>query len=218
MGEHFGFPDRHLGTMQDPDVKGRQCSEFYPPALLLGAHTGGARHALLHRRHVPGRVQELHVHRPARVVEPHPAGRLRRGERHARRPGQADDAALPRRAARGQQLPRPADRRAAAAGLARCWSATSRWGPSTASPIRSEDAGNPAGGGLPGRRPFPGRHRLRAMRRAAGRWSRRANAAPATAPLASPRCRTSPRWPAYRRVHHAAADPAAGEDPHSRRR
>ena len=39
MGEHFGFPYCHMGTMQDPDVKGRQCSEFSPPALLLGAHT-----------------------------------------------------------------------------------------------------------------------------------------------------------------------------------
>ena len=38
-GEHFGFPYCHTGSMQDPDVKGRQCSEFSPPALLLGAHT-----------------------------------------------------------------------------------------------------------------------------------------------------------------------------------
>jgi glucose/arabinose dehydrogenase len=38
-GQHFGFPYCHMGTMQDPDVKGRQCSEFSPPALLLGAHT-----------------------------------------------------------------------------------------------------------------------------------------------------------------------------------
>ncbi len=39
VGEHFGFPYCHAGTMQDPDVRGRQCSEFSPPALKLGPHT-----------------------------------------------------------------------------------------------------------------------------------------------------------------------------------
>lgn len=39
VGEHFGFPYCHMGTMQDPDVAGRQCSEFSPPVLRLGAHT-----------------------------------------------------------------------------------------------------------------------------------------------------------------------------------
>jgi glucose/arabinose dehydrogenase len=38
-GEHFGFPYCHMGTMQDPEIHGRQCSEFSPPAMLLGAHT-----------------------------------------------------------------------------------------------------------------------------------------------------------------------------------
>jgi glucose/arabinose dehydrogenase len=38
LGEHFGFPYCHMGSMQDPDVQGRQCSEFSQPALLLGAH------------------------------------------------------------------------------------------------------------------------------------------------------------------------------------
>src|SRR4051794_6885822 len=27
-GEHFGFPWCHVGTLQDPEVQGRQCSEF----------------------------------------------------------------------------------------------------------------------------------------------------------------------------------------------
>jgi glucose/arabinose dehydrogenase len=39
QGEHFGFPYCHMGTMQDPDVKGRQCSEISKPELLLGPHT-----------------------------------------------------------------------------------------------------------------------------------------------------------------------------------
>ncbi|MCK8782964.1 PQQ-dependent sugar dehydrogenase [Roseomonas sp. NAR14] len=39
VGEHFGFPWCHMGTMQDPEVTGRQCSEFSQPALRLGPHT-----------------------------------------------------------------------------------------------------------------------------------------------------------------------------------
>lgn len=38
-GENFGFPWCHSGLMADPDIGGgRQCSEFSPPAALLGAH------------------------------------------------------------------------------------------------------------------------------------------------------------------------------------
>ena len=37
-GEHFGFPYCHAGDFQDPDVKGRQCSEFSAPVLRLGPH------------------------------------------------------------------------------------------------------------------------------------------------------------------------------------
>lgn len=38
-GENFGFPYCHSGLMVDPDVGGaRRCSEFSPPAALLGAH------------------------------------------------------------------------------------------------------------------------------------------------------------------------------------
>lgn len=39
VGEHFGFPYCHMGSMQDPEIKGRECSEFSAPALRLGAHT-----------------------------------------------------------------------------------------------------------------------------------------------------------------------------------
>jgi glucose/arabinose dehydrogenase len=37
--QHFGFPYCHSGLMVDPEFGGgRQCSEFSPPAALLGAH------------------------------------------------------------------------------------------------------------------------------------------------------------------------------------
>lgn len=38
-GLHFGFPYCHGGDIPDPEFgKGRQCSEFEPPAIKLGAH------------------------------------------------------------------------------------------------------------------------------------------------------------------------------------
>ena len=39
IGAHYGYPYCHQGDMLDPKYgKGRQCSEFTPPALKLGAH------------------------------------------------------------------------------------------------------------------------------------------------------------------------------------
>lgn len=38
MGEHFGFPYCGQGDWQDPEFNARQCSEFTPPAALLGPH------------------------------------------------------------------------------------------------------------------------------------------------------------------------------------
>ncbi|RAI59480.1 sorbosone dehydrogenase family protein [Roseicella frigidaeris] len=38
IGEHFGFPWCHMGSMPDPEITGRACSEFAQPALLLGPH------------------------------------------------------------------------------------------------------------------------------------------------------------------------------------
>ena len=38
-GEHFGYPYCHQGDTLDPEFgKGRNCSEFVPPLLKLGAH------------------------------------------------------------------------------------------------------------------------------------------------------------------------------------
>lgn len=38
-GEHFGYPYCHQGDTLDPEFgKGRNCSEFVPPVLKLGAH------------------------------------------------------------------------------------------------------------------------------------------------------------------------------------
>ena len=39
LGEHFGFPFCHQGNFTDPEFGwGRSCSEFVPPAYLLGPH------------------------------------------------------------------------------------------------------------------------------------------------------------------------------------
>ena len=39
VGEHFGFPYVHEGTVLDPQFgKGREASEFVPPAQVLGPH------------------------------------------------------------------------------------------------------------------------------------------------------------------------------------
>ncbi|QRX81637.1 sorbosone dehydrogenase family protein [Glaciimonas sp. PAMC28666] len=39
VGEHFGFPFCHQGTILDPTYgKNRSCAEFTPPSMLLGAH------------------------------------------------------------------------------------------------------------------------------------------------------------------------------------
>ncbi|HEX4112660.1 MAG TPA: PQQ-dependent sugar dehydrogenase [Stellaceae bacterium] len=39
MGEHFGYPYCHQGNIPDPVyAMGHKCSEFSPPAALLGAH------------------------------------------------------------------------------------------------------------------------------------------------------------------------------------
>jgi glucose/arabinose dehydrogenase len=38
-GEHFGFPYCHQGDTPDPEFgKGKQCSDYTPPVLKLGAH------------------------------------------------------------------------------------------------------------------------------------------------------------------------------------
>jgi glucose/arabinose dehydrogenase len=39
LGEHFGYPYCHAGTIPDPKFNmGYKCSQFTPPVLLLGAH------------------------------------------------------------------------------------------------------------------------------------------------------------------------------------
>jgi len=45
IGGHHGFPYCSAGDFQDPDIKGRECTEFLAPTLKLGAHVAalGAR-------------------------------------------------------------------------------------------------------------------------------------------------------------------------------
>ena len=71
VGEHFGSPYCYQGNLPDPEFGwGHKCSEFTPPIALTRPALGRARHALLHRQHVPDEVQERHLPRPPRLVEP----------------------------------------------------------------------------------------------------------------------------------------------------
>jgi glucose/arabinose dehydrogenase len=38
LGEHFGYPYCHAGTIQDPELGKQPCSNFTPPAMPLGPH------------------------------------------------------------------------------------------------------------------------------------------------------------------------------------
>jgi glucose/arabinose dehydrogenase len=56
--QHFGFPFCHQGDIADPEFGwGYNCADFTPPIAKLGPHVAPARHALLHGRHVPRRIQ-----------------------------------------------------------------------------------------------------------------------------------------------------------------
>ena len=71
VGQDFGAPYCYQGNLPDPEFGwGHKCSEFAPPIALTGPHSAGLGLALLHRRHVPEEVQERHLPRPPRLVEP----------------------------------------------------------------------------------------------------------------------------------------------------
>ena len=77
IGANFGFPYCHANGIPDPDIKKPEPVRRRDTACRLARPAcGRARHALLHRQHVPGRVQEPCLHRPARLLEPHQEVRL----------------------------------------------------------------------------------------------------------------------------------------------
>ena len=119
IGEHFGYPYCHQGNMPDPKfAMGHKCSEFTPPVRQSRRACGAARHEVLYRRPVSRRVQEQHLHRRARLLEPGqiPGRADQAGDRRARRQErQAGDLRL--RLARGrQELSRPSGRYRAGQG------------------------------------------------------------------------------------------------------
>ena len=102
IGQHFGYPYCHEGTMLDPKYgKGRSCSEFTPPALNLGAPVAPLGMKFYTGSHFPAAY-------PHNILTPEPGSRhptTSQAPRHRR--------ALPsptrRHASRsGQRLPPPA--------------------------------------------------------------------------------------------------------------
>ena len=85
IGEDFGAPYCYQGDLPDPEFGwGHKCSDYHPADRSDRPALGRPRLALLHRRHVPEEVQERHLPRPPRLVEP--VEQVRR--RHHRLPSQ----------------------------------------------------------------------------------------------------------------------------------
>ena len=65
VGEHFGFPYCHQGDTLDPEFgKGRDCADYTPPVLKLGAHV-----AALGMRFYDGKMFPSALHGAAIIAE-----------------------------------------------------------------------------------------------------------------------------------------------------
>ena len=84
---NFGYPFCHQGDTARPRVRQGPLVQRVRRARRQArrAHRA-ARHALLHRQDVPGRVPQQHLHRHARLVEPHDQAGLQRHARDASTP------------------------------------------------------------------------------------------------------------------------------------
>ena len=83
-GQHFGFPYCHQGDFTDREMGwGRSCDEFVKPVAKLGPHSAALGMRFYTGTHVPAALSRRHLHRPARLLEPHQEDRRRRGVRHA---------------------------------------------------------------------------------------------------------------------------------------
>ena len=77
LGEHFGYPYCHQGDLAGSQVRqGAQVLRVHAAGGQARPAHRAARHEVLYRQPVPGRVQERHLHRRARLVEPHEEDRL----------------------------------------------------------------------------------------------------------------------------------------------
>ena len=113
---NFGFPLLPPGQLHGPGIRlGPLLQRVRQARRPDGRPHRRARHALLHRLDVPGRVQERHLHGPPRLLEPHHEARRRHRGREAERRRQREvHHAVHDRLPREQQLQRPPRGRAAA--------------------------------------------------------------------------------------------------------
>ena len=71
VGEDFGAPYCYQGNLPDPEFGwGHKCSEFTPPIALTGPHSAGLGMRFYTGDMFPEEVQERHLPRPPRLVEP----------------------------------------------------------------------------------------------------------------------------------------------------
>ena len=85
-GMNFGYPYLPPGRLARPRVRQGPLVQRVRRAGRQARRAHRAeRHALLHRQDVPGRVPQQHLHRHARLVEPHHQAGLQRHARDRRR-------------------------------------------------------------------------------------------------------------------------------------
>ncbi len=71
VGEHFGAPYLPAGQYRRSRIRlGKILQRLHRTGRPAGPAFRSARHAVLHRQHVPEGLQERDHHRPARLVEP----------------------------------------------------------------------------------------------------------------------------------------------------
>ena len=78
-GGFYGWPYAYFGQIEDPRLAGRRpdlVAQVDRPGRCAGVAHGVARLAVLSRHQLPGALPRRCLHRPARLVEPRPAGRL----------------------------------------------------------------------------------------------------------------------------------------------
>ncbi len=84
-GQHFGFP-WFGGARYGPTIQGHgAASRHRVRRWSRKCACRRPRPAVLYRQQVPGQIQEGRVHRPARLVKPHPTGRRARAVHAAQR-------------------------------------------------------------------------------------------------------------------------------------
>jgi glucose/arabinose dehydrogenase len=111
--DNFGYPYCHQGNIPDQEFGwGQLVRRVHQADRIAGPAYSPARHAVLYRQHVPGRISQRDLHHAPRLLEPEQEDRRRhrRGEAQQGRDREVDRA-VPHRLHREQQLRRTAGRR-----------------------------------------------------------------------------------------------------------